>query len=295
MIVKSYKSKNEQSRIMFLLSSDNFKQGYKRLQYLKQYSDHQKEQGETIKAKTLKLQAVNTTLLEQKENKQKLIAENKVVQKSLEKERTLHNQLMKSIQKDLSKYTSQINKKQREAAKIDKEIDNIIKAAIAKSRKKTGTTKTASTTEFSLTSEEKVLATNFTANKGKLPWPVKKGLVKLRYGKQPSPINKYLTINSNGVRIATEKDAKVRAVFNGEVSKIIRIKNANIIVMIRHGNYITVYKNLSKVLVKEGDKVKTKQDIGEVFTSPTNGDTILSFVVFKDSKTQNPASWIYKM
>ncbi|MEP1489091.1 MAG: peptidoglycan DD-metalloendopeptidase family protein [Algibacter sp.] len=295
MIVKSYKSKNEQSRIMFLLSSDDFKQGYKRLQYLKQYSDHQKEQGETIKAKTLKLQAVNTTLLKQKKNKQQLISENKVVQKSLEKERMQHSDLMKSIQKNLSKYASQIKKKQREAAKIDKEIENIIKAAIAKSRKKTGATKTASTSGFSLTAEEKVLASNFTANKGKLPWPVEKGLVKLRYGKQPSPIDRYLTINSNGVRIATEKGAKARAVFNGEVSKIIRIKNANIVVMIRHGNYITAYKNISKVFVKEGDKVKTKQAIGEVFTSPTNGDTILNFIVFKDLQTQNPASWIYKM
>lgn len=294
MIVKSYKSKNEQSRIMFLLSSDDFKQGYKRLQYLKQYSDHQKEQGETIKAKTVKLQVVNTTLLKQKENKKKLIAENKVVQKSLEKERAQHNDLMKSIKKNLSLYTSQIKKKEREAAKIDKEIANIIKAAIAKSRVKTGATKTASTVGFSLTAEEKVLASSFTANKGKLPWPVEKGLVKVRYGKQPSPIDRYLTINSHGVRIATEKGAKARAVFNGVVSKIALIRNSNPMVMIRHGNYITIYKNLSKVYVKEGDKVTTKQSLGEVSTDQ-NGDTLLSFVIYKDSNSQNPASWIYKM
>lgn len=295
MIVKSYKSKNEQSRIMFLLSSDNFKQAYKRIQYLKQYADYQKKQGETIKAKTEKLQAINTTLSKQKKDKQKLIEENKVVQQSLEKERTLHNNLMKSIEKNISKYALQIKTKQQEAAKIDKEIENIIKAAIAKSRKKTGTTKTANTTEFSLTAEEKVLASNFIANKGKLPWPVEKGLVTLRYGKQPSPINKYLTINSSGVRIATEKGAEARAIFNGEVSTILRIKNASIVVMIRHGNYTTAYKNLSKVFVKEGDQVKTKQAIGEIFTNPANGETILSFVVFKESQTQNPASWIYKM
>lgn len=295
MIVKSYKSKNEQSRIMFLLSSDNFKQAYKRIQYLKQYADYQKKQGETIKAKTEKLQAINTTLSKQKKDKQKLIEENKVAQQSLEKERTLHNNLMKSIEKNISKYALQIKTKQQEAAKIDKEIENIIKAAIAKSRKKTGTTKTANTTEFSLTAEEKVLASNFIANKGKLPWPVEKGLVTLRYGKQPSPINKYLTINSSGVRIATEKGAEARAIFNGEVSTILRIKNASIVVMIRHGNYTTAYKNLSKVFVKEGDQVKTKQAIGEIFTNPANGETILSFVVFKESQTQNPASWIYKM
>ncbi len=296
MIVKSYKSKNEQSRIMFLLSSDDFKQAYKRLQYLKQYSDHQKEQGETIKAKTEELQTINSNLLKQKESKKKLISENRVVQRSLEKERVQHQSLMKSIQKNLSKYASQIKKKQREAAKIDKDIENIIKAAIVASRKRSGvTTKTTSVSGFSLTAEEKVLASNFVSNKGKLPWPVEKGLVKVRYGKQPSPIDRTIVINSNGVRIATEKGAKARAVFNGEVSKIVRIKNANIIVMIRHGNYITAYKNLSKVFVKEGDKVKTKQAIGEVFTNSTNGDTVLSFTVFKDLQTQNPASWIYKM
>ncbi|GAA4235644.1 peptidoglycan DD-metalloendopeptidase family protein [Postechiella marina] len=295
MIVKSYKSKNEQSRIMFLLSSDGFKQAYKRLQYLKQYSDHQKEQGETIKAKTVELQAVNTNLLKQKENKEKLIAENKEVQKSLEKERAQHNDLMKSIQKNLNLYATQIKQKQREAAKIDRQIDAIIKAAIAASRKKAGTPKTVSKSSFSLTAEEKVLASNFISNKGKLPWPVEKGLVKVRFGDQPSPIDRSIIINSKGVRIATEKGAEARAVFNGEVSEIVRIKNANIIVMVRHGNYITAYANLAKVFVKKGDKVSTKQALGEVYTSHLNGDTILRFTVYKDSQPQNPASWIYKM
>ena len=123
----------------------------------------------------------------------------------------------------------------------------------------------------------------------------KKGIVKVRYGTQPHPINRSLTIKSNGVRIATEKNAKVRAVFNGEVIRVVKMKNVKPIVMIRHGNYITYYKNLSKVYVKEGDKVKTKQDIGEVYTNKTNGETILSFSISKESSTQNPASWIYKM
>jgi septal ring factor EnvC (AmiA/AmiB activator) len=153
----------------------------------------------------------------------------------------------------------------------------------------------SSASSFSLTAEEKELASNFTANKGKLPWPVEKGYVTVQYGTQPHPINKSLTIKSNGVRIATEKGAKVRAVFNGEVTRVVVIKNANAIVMIRHGNYITAYKNLKSVYVQEGDKVSTNQDIGEVFTSPNNGETILYFSIYKEIETQNPASWIYKM
>lgn len=293
MIVKSYKSKNEQSRIMFLLSSEDFKQAYKRLQYIKQYSDHQKEQGETIKAKTQELQKTNIDLQKQQEDKKKLIADNRVVQKSLEQERKQHQVLMQSIKSNLSKYTAQIKKKQREADRIDRQINDIIRAAIAKSNKKAG--KSSSSKTFALTPAGRALAKNFESNKGKLGWPVEKGVVKLRYGTQPHPINKSLTIKSNGVRIATEKRAKVHVVFNGEVTAVIAIKNANTVVMVQHGNYFTAYKNLGKVYVKKGDKVTTNQELGEVFTNSSNGETILSFSIFKESSTQNPANWIYKM
>ena len=293
MIVKSYKSKNKQSRIMFLLSSEDFKQAYKRLQYIKQYADHQKQQGETIKLKTEELQQININLSKQKEDKNKLIAENRVVQKSLEKERMQHDALMKSLKNKLSLYTSQIKQKQWEANRIDAEIDRIIKAAIANSNKKAG--KSTSTKTFALTAEEKLLASSFTSNKGKLPWPVERGIVILGYGTQPSRINKNLMIKSSGVRISTQKDAKARAVFDGEVIAVAQIKNANIYVIIRHGDYLTTYYNLKKVYVKTGDKITTKQEIGEVFTNPSNGETILSFNLSKNGNTQNPASWIYKM
>ncbi len=295
MMVKSYKSKNQQSRIMFLLSAENFKQAYKRLQYMKQYTEHQKEQGETIKAKTLDLQATNLELLKQQEVKKQLIAENRETQKTLENERKQQEELMKYIKKNSAMYAAQIKEKQREADRIDAEIDRIIKEAIAKSNKKAGVTSTKSSSGFSLTPEEKVLAANFVANKGKLPWPVEKGYVTLGYGTQPHPIDNSLTIKSNGVRIATEKNAKVLAVFNGEVSAVLRMKNVNPIVMIRHGDYLTVYRNLASVYVKEGDKVSTKQVIGEVFTNQSNGETILTFSIAKGTATENPASWIYRM
>lgn len=293
MVVKSYKSKNQHSRIMFLLSSTNFKQAYKRLQYIKQYANHQKEQGETIKSKTLELQDLNKDLLKQQEEKKTLVAENRVTQKSLRAERKLHEELMVSIRKNLSKYTAQIRQKEREAARIDKEIDRIIKAAIAKSNKTAG--KASSSSTFALTPEEKVLASNFVANKGKLPWPVERGRVSLRFGKQPSPIDRTITINSNGVRISTQKSAKARAVFNGEVFEILKMKNVPPIVIIRHGNYWTYYKNLSKIYVKKGDKVKTKQTIGEVYTNPSNGETVLGFIISRGLNKENPANWIKSM
>jgi septal ring factor EnvC (AmiA/AmiB activator) len=200
---------------------------------------------------------------------------------------------MVSIKNNINIYSAQLRAKQREADRIDKEINRIIREAIAKSNKKAGNSE--SSTGFALTAEEKILASNFVSNKGKLPWPVEKGYVTLRYGTQPSPIDRSLTIKSNGVRITTERGAKVRAVFNGEVSEIIKLKNVNPIIMIRHGNYISIYKNLSSVYVKKGDKVSTKQEIGEVFTNPSTGETILSFTISKGFSTENPASWIYKM
>lgn len=295
MIVTSYKSKSEQSRVMFLLSSSNFQQAYKRVKYINQYAEYQKEQGESIKEKTAELQVTNKALLKQKADKQLLINENKIAQVELEKELKQHETLMASINKDVSKYASQIKNRQAEANRIDREIERIIKEAIASSNAKSGSKSTTKSTAYAMTPEDKVLANSFITSKGKLPWPVEKGVVKLRYGRQPSPIVKTIMIQSNGVRIATEKDAKVRAVFNGEVYRIIASKNGNPSVLIRHGNYFTAYSNLGKIYVKKGDKVTTKQEIGEVFTNPSNGQTMLSFSVFNNSKTENPASWIFKM
>lgn len=295
MIVTSYKSKSEQSRIMFLLSSSNFQQAYKRVQYINQYAEYQKEQGEAIKIKTAQLQDTNKDLLRQKEDKQKLIDENRVAQRELEAELKQQQSLMASINKNLNNYTSQIREKQREADKIDREIEKIIREAIAESNKKKGATTATASKGFALTPEDKILADNFVSSKGKLPWPVEKGVVKLRYGKQPHPVVKTVMIQSNGVRIATEEHAPIRAVFNGKVLAVQAIKHGNLSVLIQHGNYVTVYKNLSKVYVKKGDNVTTKQEIGQVFTNPSNKETILSFSIFKESTTQNPADWIYKM
>jgi len=293
MIVKSYKSKNEQSKVMFLLSSNNFQQAYKRLQYIKQFAEYQKKQGQEIKDKTLQLQKVNTDLIAQKKEKEKLISDNKKAQKELETELRQQEDLMKSVKKSMNRYAAQVRDKQREAHRIDRQIEKLIREAIASSNRKAG--KSTAETEFALTAEAKALAANFVSNKGKLPWPVEKGVVKLRYGKQPHPVVKTVTIQSNGVRIATKESANVRAVYDGEVLAVQAIKRGNLTVLIQHGNYITAYKNLAKVYVKRGERVKTKQDIGQVFTNASNGETLLSFSVFKDAKTQNPAEWIYKM
>lgn len=293
MVVKSYKSRADKNKLMFLLSSTNFQQAYKRLQYIKQYANYQKRQADLIKTETAKMQQLNIALVTQKKSKQTLIEENRIAKSILDQERAQQNVLINDIKSNLSKFTAQLKSKQRESNKIDKEIKKIIREAIAASNKKAG--KSSKSKVFSLTPEQKILAANFTSNKGKLPWPVANGVVKLRYGNNPSPIDRSLTIKSNGVRIATNKGEEVRAVFEGVVQGIMTPKNGNNTIMVRHGNYITVYKNLSKFYVQKGDKVKTKQVIGEVITNKASGETILSFGIYKDSAIQNPSQWIYRL
>lgn len=297
MVVKSYKSKSQQSKIMFLLSSSDFAQAYKRLQYMKQYNEHRKEQANQIQTRSEELQTLNKGLLERKKNKQLLVEENRDAQEQLKKEKQQQKTLMASIRKKEGTYKKEIKKKQEQASAIDKAIEKLIREAIAKANKKAGkkASKKGSATTFALTPEDKKLADGFTANKGKFPWPVGTGKLTKKYGRQPHPTLPNIKINSSGVELETRPGEKARAIFEGEVMAIQKLKNAGRLLQIRHGNYITVYYNLENILVKEGQKVSTKQNIGEVRVNPTTGRAIMKFLIFKDTKKLNPQTWIYKM
>lgn len=292
MIRKSYKSKSSQNRLMFLFSSESFLQAYKRIQYMKQYASFRKKQGDEIAAKTTTLQTLNTTLINQKRKKEALVSENRKVQQTLEGERKSQEVLIRSLKKRASSLASSIKQKQKKAAAIDREIERLIREAIAASNKAAGK---KSSKAFALTPEARLLAKNFTANKGRLPWPVEEGVVTQRFGTQPHPVVRTTMIKSNGVTIATSPNAIARAVFEGEVMTILSFKGSNPTVLIKHGNYITTYKNIGKLYVKKGDKIKAKQAIGEIFTHPQTGKTILQFSVFNEFTPQDPKSWIYRM
>jgi len=292
MVVKSYKSKSEQSKIMFLLSSNDFKQAYKRLQYIRQYTDYQKEQGEAIKTKTKELQELNKALSKQKADKQKLIEENRRAKRELEKELKDREVLMASIRTNMSKYASQIKKKKQEADRLDREIDRLIAEAIAASNKEAG--KKSTTNKFVLTPEAKKLASNFESNKGKLGWPVSRGVIKGKFGRQRSLTDNSVTQNYKSIYIATDTNAEVKSVFNGEVSGVLIVKNGNPAVMIRHGNYLSVYMNLASIYVKKGDRITTGQSIGKVFTNKIKGETLLGFRIYKNDQVINPETWLAK-
>ena len=292
LIQKSYESKSLQNRLMFLFSSESFLQAYKRVQYLKQYASYRRKQGKAIANKTKLLQELNQTLNNEKAEKILLIEENRLVQQQIEKDAQDQKSLIKTLERKQTSLASQISKKEKQQKAIDREINRLIREAIAASNKALGKKRKKT---FQLTPEAKLIADNFKANKGRLPWPLEKGVVVQGFGRQRHPVVKTTTIQSNGVILATEPLAQVRAVFEGEVMSVIVIKGSNPSVLIRHGNFITLYTNLAKLYVTKGEKVNAKQAIGEVFTNQQTGKTQFQFGIFNNVDALNPKEWVYQM
>ena len=287
MLLSAYKKKSNLNKLMFVFSSTSFQQAYKRIQYFKQYANFQNKTLSKIKINSNDIKNVIVVLDSQKTNKKLLIDENEEIKRDLSIEYTGLNNLIAEVNKNQKRYSAEIKQKQKLTREIDKKIQRLIEEALAKAKKKDG--------RFELTEEAKLISKNFNANKGKLPSPVIRGSVVLGFGKQPHPIVKTTTIQSNGVRIRTSSDVEARTIFNGEVYSIIKSKNNTHTILIQHGNFFTVYKNLSEIFVKKADKLKTKDSIGKIATDPLNGQTILSFSIFNNGVPQNPRFWIYKM
>ena len=295
MIQKSYQNKSEQSSIMFLMSSENFYQAFKRIQYIKQYTKYRKEQGEQIMVKTDELTQLNIDLTTQRKEKDQLIVSNNKAKALLMREMKSHKELLGSIRQNESKYASAIQKKKKEAKKIDRQIERLIRDAIAASNKKAGTTKGASSNKFVLTPEATLVAKNFSANKGKLIWPVEKGIKSQGFGVYKDAVYPGIKHQSNGVIITTDQGSKARAIFEGEVIAILSVPGGNKGVQIKHGNYISTYYNLSSLYVKKGDKVDLKTELGEIYTNRNNGRTRLKFYLYRDTSRLNPEDWVFQL
>ena len=288
MIFNSYKSRLKENRLMFLLSAENFLQAFKRSQYFEQFSKNRKEMALSIQTKVGTVKKTIDTLKTKISKKDSLINFNLSEKKILSNEKKEQDNLIRSLRKRESVYKKQINDKQRQASLLDKEIDRLIKEAIKESNKN------SSLSTFSLTPEAKALAESFSKNKGKLPWPVERGVIIQKFGLQSHPVVKTTKIKSNGIVIATTKNANIRSVFNGKVLSILKFKGSNLTVLIQHGNYISVYKNLSKVYVNKGQNVESFDIIGEVFSSNSESKTTLQFSIFNNTTALDPYLWIAK-
>ena len=285
-IYTSYKKRSTQMKLMFLFASENINQAFKRFQYFKQYSKYRKKQADKIVQIQQEIEDNVDSLVISKSQKERLIEENKDVKQSLTKEKQQQDNLFKGLLKNQKDYAAKINKKEKQAKLIDNEIQKLIRLAIAESNKNNNST------NFSLTPEGRLISSNFQANRGRLPWPVKEGVIVRRFGTQPHPVVRTTTINSNGISIATSPNSIAYSVFDGEVLSVYGFSGGNPGVLIRHGKYISNYQNLSSIFVKKGDKINANDEIGVVFTNESNGKTVLKFNIFNELKPENPTIWL---
>ncbi len=290
MIIRSYKARSGKNKLMFILSAETFFQAFKRTQYIKQYASHRRNQAKKIVSISENISNVIKDLSQRLDLKRDLLQKNRDNQKTLESEKTRVNKMAYQLRSQEKKYKRNIVLKQKESEKIDKEIEKLIKEAIAASNRKK-----AKSNNFSLTPEALALAKSFELNKGKLPWPVSRGVVIQKFGTQPHPVVRTAKIKSNGIVIATEQSAKVKTVFKGVVLSVLKFRGSNPTVLVQHGNYITAYKNLAKVFVEKGDNLDSGQVIGEVYNNESSGKSTLQFSVFKKTTPLNPIYWILKM
>ena len=291
MIYQAYKSKSKNARLLFILSADSFNQAMKRLEYMSQYSEFRKEQAFVIEEKQEELITASIVLKEAKKEQEQLLVLSKQEAKVLEKDQESLKALQAQIKKKEKFYVSQIKKKQAEEEEIDIQITKLIRIAMEESN--VGAPVKAKEFEgFKLSPEAVALQKNFESNKGKLPWPVDRGVITRKYGTQAHPTLRGIKIKSNGIRIATAKESKAKVVFNGKVLAVQVQSGGKKTVLIQHGNYITVYKNLLQLSIVKGDRVKTGQTLGTIFTDKVSGQTTLGFVLMKQVTSQNPQSWI---
>ena len=278
LVRQSHYARMQQSPLLFLLSSDSFQQLARRARYLQEFAHFRQEQVRRIENTQREIDTQNELLQTNKQNKQTVLSSKKREQENLKrderKQQTMLTKL-KSKEKDLNK---QLKQQQKKVNELNKKIDNLVK-------------KQASSTT-TLTKEQKLLAGGFEANKGRLPWPVEKGIISGHFGKQQHPVYSQVTMDNKGIYLQTTAGSKARAVYKGEVTSCFMIANTYAVI-IQHGNYRTVYSNLSKLNVKQGDKVDTKQTIGTIFTDAEQDQkTELYFQIYKDRDILNPELWI---
>jgi len=288
-VSNSYKKRSSKIKLMFLFASRDFNQAFSRFQYFKQYTAYRKEQAKKIILTQENISSLIDILKKNREQRQIIIDENNKVKKELEDEKQMKNRLFTNLEKTNKSYLAEIRRKEKESKLIDNEIQKLIRLAISESNNND-----SSVNNFALTPEGRIISSNFLSNRGQLPWPLKEGVITRKFGTQPHPVVRTTTINSTGIMIATSPNSLVRSIFDGQVLSVYGFKGGNPGILIRHGKYISNYQNLSQVFVKKGDKIKTGEEIGIIFTNNKSGKAVLKFNIFNELKPENPQNWLSK-
>jgi murein hydrolase activator len=289
MIYYAHKNRSSYDKLMFIFSSTDFNQAYKRLKYFQQYSAYRKTQVMLIEETQAAIKQKLSDLENLKIAKVELLRLFETERSKLTAEKSQQDKTITNLSKKEKELLATIKEKEKAAKKLQKEIEKIIAEEINAASKKSGTTKSGS---FDLTPGEVKLSADFTLNKGVLPWPLERGIISGTFGEHPHPVLKNVMTKNNGIDILTDKDSKARAIFDGEVTRVMSIPNYNFVIMIRHGEFLSVYSNLSEVFVQKGDKVTTRQEIGNIHTDAKDNKTELHFELWQGKTLLNPSMWL---
>ncbi len=289
MIYYTYKNQQAYNKLFFIFSSSSLNEAYNRLNYLKRYTTYRKKQAILIQRIKQTLSDKLNELSDQKNKKVNLLASQLKQKGKLDQEKTDKGTLIGKLRKQEKQLLTKLYNKRKAAEKLDKAIADIIKKELEAARKKSNKDKEAG---IDLTPESAILSENFTNNKGKLPWPVERGIITHNFGERDHPVLKGVKIQNNGIDIKTTSNATVRAVFEGQVVEVFSNPSFHKAVMIKHGEFYTVYTNLKEVFVKKGDKIQIKQIIGLVYTDTEISKTEVHFELWKGFEKLNPAYWI---
>lgn len=293
MIYYAYKNQDAYNRLMFIFAARDFEQAYMRLKYLQQYSDYRKKQAAAI-THTQKNLNEKVQELEAKKTDQRVLLTNEEVEKqNLTSEKSEKEQVFSELQQQESKLKKDLEKKKQDAQKLQQAIARIIEKELEKAQKDAAKSNKPKPQKLILTPESQALSNSFASNKGKLPWPLAKGVISERFGVHPHPLMKDVDINNNGIDITTTNGSLARAVFDGEVKGVVSMPGAGQFVLIRHGEFLTVYANMKDVYVKVGDMVKTKQNIGSIVLDEDDNKTVMHFEVWRGTTKLNPEDWLF--
>ena len=268
----------QQSPLLFLLSAENFQQLIRRVQYMQQFAAYRKEQVKKIESLQSDIDIQNTLLEERKQNRSTALQSQKREQDKLTRDERKQKDMLQSLKKKEKNLIAKQQEQQKKVDALNKQIEELIAKQVR--------------TTTTLTKEQQLIAGGFEANQGRLPWPVEKGFISGYFGKHQHPVHEHVTINNKGIYLQTVAGANARAIYEGEVSSCAQI-NGNYAVIVQHGNYRTVFSPLKKIYVKQGDKVKAKQAIGEIVTDTSEDNkTELYFQIYKDRSIINPGLWL---
>lgn len=318
MIYFAQRNQDSYTKIMFLFSSGNFNQAYMRIKYFQQYATFRKKQADEILATQTVLTNKVNELEGQRHEKNVLLGNEKEEKTQLDGEKQQQEIVLSELQKQEKELKGELEKKKRDAenlqiaikrlieAEIKRKVEESAKIAAEKAAKaakaEKNKTKITKTKTESKTSEKKItapelseaaeaLGADFSSSRGKLPWPVTKGVICQPYGEYEHPAIKGFMMNNNGIEICTNKGSQARSVFAGEVTSIAISPTGGKLIIIRHGEYLSVYSNIGEVFVKQGDKVTIKQAIGTILDE--DGNTSMNLQIWKGQKTTDPSGWLF--